>query len=120
MASESADVHVAERALARGEAASSVRVAAQRGALTVEVVRPSFCATLVSAVASRASGAIDVIASVGGNPLALCSPLQQGWVVVYEVTIPRVASGLVTVRLFELVGNLPPALRGQARVSVPD
>jgi hypothetical protein len=118
IASEPLAMVVTHRDLAPGERAQWVRVRADRGTVTVDVVRAAFCDTQVSAAAHRTSGVIDVIASVGGNPLANCAPAPSTFVVAYRITIPQVAAGRVTVRLFERVGDGAASFRGQSSVSI--
>ncbi len=81
-----------------------MHVAAMGRSLVVDVVRtPALCAPLISAVARRANGTIDVIATVAASPLADCLPLD-GYVLTYRATVPHVTPGRVTLRLFERLG----------------
>lgn len=118
IANEPLAVVVTHRDLAPGERAQWVRIQGGHGAVTVDVVRAALCDTQVSAAANRTNGVIDVIARVGANPLADCATLPSDFVVAYRVTIPQVAPGRVTVRLFERVGDQAASFRGQASVAI--
>ncbi len=118
VASEKLQAEASTRLAAANESLNSVQVIAARRVILIDRVRaPALCAPLIDAIARRAAAAIDVIVTLSANPLADCVPLD-GYVSTYRVTVPDVSPGIVTVRLFERVGETSPELRAQERVTI--
>ncbi len=118
VASEALQALASTRLAAANESLNSVQVIAARRAILIDRVRtPALCAPLIDAIARRAAAAIDVIVTLSANPLADCVPLD-GYVSTYRVTVPDVNPGIVTLRLFERVGDTTPELRARERVTI--
>lgn len=118
VASEALQAVASTRLAVANESLNSVQVIPARRVILIDRVRtPALCAPLIDAIARRATAAIDVIVTLSANPLADCVPLD-GYVSTYRVTVPDVSPGIVTVRLFERVGDTDPELRAQERVTI--
>jgi hypothetical protein len=116
--SERLALSVSHRAPVAGEHLPRVRIDPGVGAFRFVVARPAFCDTQARATIARIPGQLTIVAHVGPNPAALCSPTID-LVVEYEGVISPLAPGHYRVRVYEGVGDGRPRLIGSATVRVP-
>lgn len=99
-----------------GERFPQVEMTSVPRGIRVRVVRPDLNCTLAQAWVGREPGVLNVVARVGGNPLALCA---GGFVVEYSGVVEAEA-GSYTVRVYEALGDgTPRRLRTRNVLALP-
>jgi hypothetical protein len=116
--SEPLTLSVSHRAPVAGERLPRVRVEPAAGSLQIRVERAAFCNTQARAAIVRAPGQLTVVAHVGPDPAANCTPTINS-VVEYGGVISGLTAGRYRVWVYEGVGVRRPRLMAVAKVTVP-
>jgi hypothetical protein len=115
--SEPLTLSVHHRAPVVGERLPKVRVEPAAGAVQVRVERAAFCDTQARATIARSRTQFKVVAHVGPNPAANCTP-NFNLVVEYDGVISGLAPGRYWVWVYEGVGDGRPRLMAIETVTV--
>ena len=94
----------------------ALQVTGAAGAVRFHVARPAFCATLADGRAGVRGQEVTIVATVAGNPAALC--IGGALVVEYSGEVAGLARGRYTVHVWEAVADGPPRSLGTATVEV--
>jgi hypothetical protein len=110
----------AARARLEGERVPGVEVRLHGTELRVFVARAPLCSMQVLGAGYGMRGRVlDIVTRVSPHPAALCtSESFREWVSVSRLDVPRPTAGRWQVRVFEALGDQPPAFLGEHEITV--